>query len=729
MTKTSPDPELEAIKDRLDLSEIIGQKVQLRKSGSEYSGKCPHHDDKTASLSVSDKFYKCHAAGDDFQGDVFTWLQWERNCDFKEAVRLATEMAGLPRSNGHARKAETPPEHIDDSTVERYHSALTLRHREYLRGPKRGLTDQTIDAFKLGWDGYRYTIPVYVNGKLVNIRHRKDDDNARDEGPKMLNTKGYGSPARLFNREVLPGCDAPIVCEGEFDAMMLTQQGWAAVTTTHGAGTFLKEWLPLFNHCKIVYVCYDRDIAGKKGGYDVGEMFGDRARMVELPAPLPGDSKTDITDLFTRHGETAAEFADLLAEARPWEPREEPEPPGPMLVHLAQSARWELVGKSVAVKVLAAGKLDAPYLVPRKVRYTCYGNEKDRKVCPILDSPDDVGEWEKTFTDEESTLIDLCHKRKDQLSGILKAANGCPSSCRKTDCKILEYSNIEELLVVPMADRVLPGKAEDGRMAQFDESGNEYVARNVYLLNNHAMVNSYYKITGRVYPHPNTQLGTMLVSDLTPMQDSISQFRMTDEIRDTLSVFQPKDDMVAHVNSILSDLAEHVTHIYKRDEALLAILLTYHSILSFEFEGRKLRRGWMECLLLGDTGTGKTEATRQMMDFCGLGTLASGESSSRTGLNYSVQQIGERWFVRWGLYPLNDRRLLAIDELSELNEEDLGKMTQGRSDGVLRVDRVASAETNCRTRLIWLTNPRNRKQLCDFSHGIEALKYIAWTWL
>jgi DNA-binding transcriptional ArsR family regulator len=51
-------------------------------------------------------------------------------------------------------------------------------------------------------------------------------------------------------------------------------------------------------------------------------------------------------------------------------------------------------------------------------------------------------------------------------------------------------------------------------------------------------------------------------------------------------------------------------------------------------------------------------------------------------------------------------------------------MTQGRNDGVLRVDRAGVGETNCRTRLIWLSNPRFKKGLYDFSHGIEALKTL-----
>jgi hypothetical protein len=152
------------------------------------------------------------------------------------------------------------------------------------------------------------------------------------------------------------------------------------------------------------------------------------------------------------------------------------------------------------------------------------------------------------------------------------------------------------------------------------------------------------------------------------------------------------------------------------------VLLCYHSALGFEWQGQPIRRGWLEVLLLGDTGLGKTECVRSLIEWAGLGTLISGETSRRTGICYSVQQVGERWFVKWGKYVLNDRRLLAIDELSELPEEDLGRMTQGRNDGVLRVEQAGVGEANCRTRLVWMSNARWGKGLYSFSHGVEALK-------
>lgn len=712
--------DVDAIKARINLAEVIGQSRPVKKSGSELAAQCPFCDDGGTHLSIGKEAFHCFKCGK--SGNVFQWLQWTENIEFAEAVRKASDLAGIVTTS--AKKTQAPakkPPVIPLKVAEEYHAKMPEVRRQYYRN--RGLTDETINRYKLGWDGTRYTIPVIVNGELLNIRRRRDDTNKQDKGPKMLPYKtGYGTVV-IFNQEMLDGAEYAVVTEGEFDAMLLVQHGFPAVSGTGGATAFKDEWVPLFASCRLVYICYDNDDEGQRGAARAAEALGDKARIVSLPKEV--GEKGDVTDFFVELGRTDADFEALLQEAVIYEPPPLPPDEEVKNVHLAQSAHSDLVKQKVSVKVLCAGKLDAPYIVPRRVRYICFASEKEREACGA-DADDDrsCGYWDKTFDDTDNTFIELCHKRKPQLGTILRAAAGCQANCKKFTFQILEYANVEEILAVPMADKVMPSVNSNGKATDLDESGNEYVARNLYLLDDTATVNQYYRVTGRVYPHPNTQLGTILITRQEPMQDNIEQFKLTDEIRTAFRVFQPGGDLVRHVETLLDDLTVNVTRIYKRDEALLGILLAYHSILSFEFEGRRIRRGWVEVLLLGDTGQGKTDMVRSVMEYIGLGMLASGETARRTGLCYSVQQVAERWFVKWGVYVLSDRRLLAIDELSELPLEDLGRMTQGRNDGVMHVEQAGVGEANCRTRLIWISNPRHGKQLENYSHGIESLKTL-----
>jgi hypothetical protein len=86
-----------------------------------------------------------------------------------------------------------------------------------------------------------------------------------------------------------------------------------------------------------------------------------------------------------------------------------------------------------------------------------------------------------------------------------------------------------------------------------------------------------------------------------------------------------------------------------------------------------------------------------------------------------MQQNNKRWFLVWGAFPLNDGGLLTIDELSGLSEEDLAVMSDVRSSGVAKATGVITAETTSRTRAIYISNPRNGRQLNSETYGVNAV--------
>jgi hypothetical protein len=105
------------------------------------------------------------------------------------------------------------------------------------------------------------------------------------------------------------------------------------------------------------------------------------------------------------------------------------------------------------------------------------------------------------------------------------------------------------------------------------------------------------------------------------------------------------------------------------------------------------------------------------------GELLSGESSKRTGLVYNIQQTGSKgsWTLMWGAMPLNDGGLLTVDELSGMSEDDLAKMSDVRSSGIAKASGVVTAETTSRTRMIFISNPRNGRQLKAENYGVSAI--------
>jgi DNA primase len=199
-----------------------------------------------------------------------------------------------------------------------YHRALPDRIRAYLNG--RGIRDEIIGRHFLGWNGTRITIPVFNRrGICAFFRLARDPEDA-SESPKMLSSRG--SRTDLYGWEVLRlRPKRAIICEGEFDRLVLEANGFDAVTSTGGAGTFRREWVEAFADIPEAYVCFDCDDAGRNGALRVGRMVP-YAKIVELPEAV-GEGG-DVTDFFVRLGNTADDFLALLAQAEPAPPAEEP---------------------------------------------------------------------------------------------------------------------------------------------------------------------------------------------------------------------------------------------------------------------------------------------------------------------------------------------------------------------------------------------------------------------
>jgi DNA primase len=192
-----------------------------------------------------------------------------------------------------------------------YHDALPNRIRAYLNG--RGIPDEIIDSHLLGWNGWRITIPIYNrDGEVVSFRLAKDPVDPRPS-PKMLSSPG--STVELYGWDkVLKLPQQIIVCEGEFDRLVLQAQGFATVTSTGGAATFRPQWADELKQIPEVYLCFDRDNAGGNGAA-VAALMIPQAKVVEWP-PEVGEGG-DVTDFFVRLNRTRNDFLELLEKAKP----------------------------------------------------------------------------------------------------------------------------------------------------------------------------------------------------------------------------------------------------------------------------------------------------------------------------------------------------------------------------------------------------------------------------
>jgi hypothetical protein len=185
------------------------------------------------------------------------------------------------------------------------------------------------------------------------------------------------------------------------------------------------------------------------------------------------------------------------------------------------------------------------------------------------------------------------------------------------------------------------------------------------------------------------------------------------------------DSISNQLDKIYADLESNVTRIYGRRDLHLAVDLVYHSPISFVFDGKELRKGYPEVLIAGDTRVGKTQCAEALMMHYGVGVMAQGECMSVAGLVGGVeQQVQNKWGITWGKLPQNNRRLVILDEASGLDPKDIAQLSSIRSSGEATIEKIRNQRTEARTRIIWLSNPREGRTVNQFSSGVEIIKTL-----
>ena len=402
-----------------------------------------------------------------------------------------------------------------------------------------------------------------------------------------------------------------------------------------------------------------------------------------------------------------------LYEDCPFVKAEDQETEAPIKLDLGEASRACYSGKEVEVEALVSGKDLAPFIIPERIRVKCSPNLTDEKSpCITCKISPHGGSYEFTLGPKSPHFMEFVDTSLKGIHAIIKTALRIPKACPGFYEEIIDKQNVVDVKFIP---RIKLNKDNITKKM-------EYVERRGYFLGHDIEANKEYVITGYVLPDPKTQYVVHTFNKIKELKSKVDHFEMTDEIRKDLNKFCAEDGKIAQkIYEIHKDIENNVTKIYGRADVSIAVDLTFHSLISFIFDGTTIPRGWMNLLILGDSGQGKTWLTEAFLRHYELGDLVSGESSKRTGLLYNITETSKHWFLQWGAVPLNDRGLLAIDEFTGLSDEDFSQMTRMRESGVIEVNKVRTAKTTARTRLVFLTNTRSGKMLAEYQFGTDAL--------
>lgn len=318
------------IKARLNIEDVVAQYVQLKQSGRNLKGLCPFHQEKTPSFMVSPEKQIAYCFGCHKGGDVLNFIQEVEGVEFKDAVQILADKAGIDvseykftgdQTHSKSEKNELYEMHTKTSVFYENHLWNTEKGAKvlaYLRG--RGLKDETIRNFHFGlapdsfdqthlhlvkagysrkmialsglgiskdtqadaiYDRFRMRlmIPIYDSlGRIVGFGGRALK---KDDQPKYLNSPDspiYSKSEILygynFAKDEIKAKDTVLLVEGYFDVIMSHQVGVKNVVATSGTALTSQQVKLIKRFTKNMIFSFDTDKAGigaAKRGFELAQ--------------------------------------------------------------------------------------------------------------------------------------------------------------------------------------------------------------------------------------------------------------------------------------------------------------------------------------------------------------------------------------------------------------------------------------------------------------------------
>mgnify|MGYP001558587058 CR=1 FL=1 len=374
-----PEQTLDDIQSRVDIAEVIGRYVLLKRAGRQFKALCPFHKERTPSFHINTDKQIFHCFGCGVGGNVFSFLMQQERLTFPEAVRQVAEQVGLelPAASSASRNGQAPRLLEILEKAARYYERMLLSPslgkpaRDYLRS--RGVSDHARQVFRLGYapgggarlmeaakrsrislelleqagltvrgtrslaDRFRQRLlfPIQdLRGRVIGFGGRS----LGGQEPKYLNspeTAVYTKGRQLFGlaqaKDAIVKAKTAIVVEGYFDCVWLWQAGIQRVVSPLGTAFTPEQAKLLSRFTDRVVLAFDADAAGEAAalrGIDVLVEAGLNVYVAQLPAGTDPDEfvRAYGTHAFEELAEGALSVLEFLgACAQRRHPGQDPE--------------------------------------------------------------------------------------------------------------------------------------------------------------------------------------------------------------------------------------------------------------------------------------------------------------------------------------------------------------------------------------------------------------------
>ena len=335
-----PENLIDEIQTRIDIAEVIGRYVQLKRAGRHFKANCPFHKERTPSFMVNTDKQIFHCFGCGVGGNIFSFLMQHDRMTFPEAVRQLADHIGIQvpteektqSSSSHQVLATLLDKacHYFERMLE--HPRVGKGARDYLE--QRGVSEQTRRVFRLGlapegWHGlldaakstgvmadqleaaglsiqgkhgyydrfrHRVMFPILdIRGRVIGFGGRSMDG----QEPKYLNspeTALYTKGRHLFGlaqaKDAVVKMRTVIIVEGYFDCVVLADAGLLHVVSPQGTALTLEQARLLKRYAETVILAFDPDAAGEQAtlrGIDLLVATDLHVRVAQLPSGVDPD--------------------------------------------------------------------------------------------------------------------------------------------------------------------------------------------------------------------------------------------------------------------------------------------------------------------------------------------------------------------------------------------------------------------------------------------------------
>ncbi len=361
---------IEQIKERLNIVDVVGSYIKMEKAGANYKACCPFHNEKTPSFFISPDrgSFKCFGCGEG--GDIFTFVEKYEGVDFKGSLKILAEKAGVELKKENPKKVNERNRVYDilEKSTSFFQNNL-LKNKEALDYLKnRGIEDKIIKQFRLGFalnewqgiynylkkDGYsdieiekagmikkkdrgvgfydrfrnRIIFPLFDNsdrpvafsGRLFEQKQGENKDTAKylNSPETVLFSKSNILYAYNFAKNIMRKLDFSIVVEGQMDLLMCHQAGYTNTVASSGTSLTAGHIKLLKRFTDKIVLAFDGDEAGFNSASKASKLalINDmEVRLMKIPEGMdPADLILEDKEKWKKSLKNAKHIIDFYLE-------------------------------------------------------------------------------------------------------------------------------------------------------------------------------------------------------------------------------------------------------------------------------------------------------------------------------------------------------------------------------------------------------------------------------